>query len=147
MSEDKQPKGKRMAPAPRATAILPAVTSSVVTLPTPMRRRPQASGEAMFAAYHRTIASIGESQTAVASNFTAMALEMNRLAHANLTAASEGMAALFAATSLVDAIEIQLGLARRGLDAMVDGSAKLGEIGLRLANDAAKPMLEPFSGG
>ena len=101
----------------------------------------------MFAAYHRTIASIGESQTAVASNVTAMALEMNGLAHANLTAASEGMAALFGAKSLVDAIEIQLGFARRSLDAMVGGSAKLGEIGLRLANDAAKPMLEPFSAG
>jgi hypothetical protein len=147
MSEDKQPKGKRVAPAPRATAALPAMTSSVVTLPTPMRRRPPTGGEAMFAAYHRTIASIGESQTAVASNVTAMALEMNGLARANLTAASEGMAALFGAKSLVDAIEIQLGFARRSLDAMVGGSAKLGEIGLRLANDAAKPMLEPFSAG
>ena len=147
MSEDKQPKGKRVAPAPRATAALPAMTSSVVTLPTPMRRRPPTGDQAMIAAYHRTIASIGESQTAVASSVTALALEMNGLVRANLTAASEGMAALFAATSLVDAIEIQLGFARRSLDAMVGGSAKLGEIGLRLANDAAKPMLEPFSAG
>jgi hypothetical protein len=142
MSDDKETKAKRVTPAAKAA---PASTGSalVVTLPTPLRR--QAAGGAFFAAYHRMLASMSESQTAVASDVAAMALEMNGLARANLTAAGESVAAFFGARSLVDAVEIQLGFARRSLDAMVDGSAKLGEIGVRLANDAAKPILAPFT--
>jgi hypothetical protein len=46
----------------------------------------------------------------------------------------------------VDVVEIQIGFARRSLGAIVDGSTRLGELGLRLANTATKPVLGPFTG-
>ena len=82
---------------------------------------------------------------AVASDMTAMALEMSSLAASSLTAAGDGVAALLAARSLVDAVEAQLGFARRSIDAMAGGSTRVGELGLRLANDAAKSMLRPLT--
>jgi hypothetical protein len=142
MSDDKEPKVKRVPAVAKATPALPE-PASVVALPLPMRRR--APGDTFLATYQRMLTSMSESQSAVASDVTEMTLEMNGLALANLTAASESLAALFGAKSLVDAVQIQLGFARRSLDAMVDGSTKLGEIGLRLANDATKPMLTPLA--
>jgi hypothetical protein len=151
MSDEKQVRARRTPPpktaaksvaaplpVPKLAAPLPA-SNPVVVLPVPVRRQPGAEG--LYAAYQETLATIGESQTAIASDVAALALEMSGLARSNLTAATESMAALFGAKSLVEAVEIQLGFARRSLDAIATGSTRLGEIGLRLANEAAKPML------
>jgi len=156
MSDAKQSKAKRAVPTPRAAAepIVPALPkpAPMATLPVPMSRRPQGGPDKLVAdkfmtACQATLVSIGESQAAVASDVTAMVLAMNGLAHSNLTAAGDSVAALLTAGSLVGAVELQLGFARRGLDAMVGGWTRLGEIGLRLASDAAKPMLGPFAAG
>jgi hypothetical protein len=161
MSEDKQAKVKRAA-APKPTAE-PEVSAPpeaeaapiaalpepdpVVALPVPIRRRQPAAADKLLSACHATLVSICASQTAIASDVTAMALEIGSLTRSNLTATGDGVMALLGSRSFVDTVEIQLGFARRSLDAMVDGSTKLAEIGLRLANDAAKPMLRPFSAG
>ncbi|HVH77858.1 MAG TPA: phasin family protein [Stellaceae bacterium] len=102
---------------------------------------PQERADKLLNACRATLASIGASQAAIASDITAMALEVSGLARSNLTAAGDSMTALFQAKSLVDAVEIQFGLARRSLDAMVGGSTKIGEIGLHLMSEAAKPIL------
>ena len=174
MSANKQPKPKRAVPAakpkPEAVALpapvpmlpvlsaplrpaakpeavaLPAPAPTLPVLPAPLRRRPAIAGDTFLAACRTTLAAIGESQTAIATDVTTMALEMAGLARSNLTAAGEGVTALLGARSFADAMEIQLGLARRSLAAMVDGSTRLRELGLRLANDAAKPILAPFGG-
>jgi hypothetical protein len=151
MSDQKQVKPRRAAAAPASKAApAPAAPvlsepEPVVAPPAPARRRQESGAGGFFAACQVTLASLGEAQTAIASDFSAMALEISGLARSSLTAATDSAAALFAATSFGDAIEIQLGFARRSLDAMVDGSTKLGEFGLRLASDATKPMLRPFS--
>jgi hypothetical protein len=158
MSEEKQVRARRIASPPKAAAKPvaapePAVALSTplpvpepkIALPAPIRRQPQVGAEKLYAAYQETLARIGESQTAIASDVAALALEMSGLARSNLTAATESMTALFGAKSLVEAVEIQLGFARRSLDAIASGSTRLGEIGLRLANEAAKPMLPRLS--
>jgi hypothetical protein len=152
MSDDKQVKSRRVAQFPKAVpnptvSALP-VREPVVALPAPipMLRPQQAGADKLFAAYWETLASIGQAQAAMASNVTAIALEMSGLARSNLTAAGDSVAALFGAKSLADAVEIQLGFARRSLDAVAEGSTRLGEIGLCLANDAAKPVLGRFVG-
>jgi hypothetical protein len=161
MSEDKQARVKRtIAPKPAAepavsappeveavpAAVLPE-PEPVVALPVPTRRRQQTGADKMLNACHATLASICASQTAIASDMTALALEIGGLTRSNLTAAGDGVTALLGSRNLVDTLEIQLGFARRSLDAMADGSTRLTKIGLRLANDAAKPMLQPFSVG
>jgi hypothetical protein len=109
-----------------------------------MRRQKQV-GETFVTACQATLASIGASQSAVASDVRAMALEVTGIASSNLTAAGDSMTALLGAKSLTDAVEIQLNFARRCLDAFAEGSTRLGEIGIQLANDAAKPLLTPFA--
>jgi hypothetical protein len=177
MSEDKQPRIKRITvakpavTAPPETEAAPVETTPVeanpveanpveanpiaalpapepvVALPVPAPRRQQAGADKLLNACHATLASICASQTAIASDMTAMALEIGGLTRSNLTAAGDSVTALFGSRSLVDAVEVQLGFARRSLDAMVSGSTKLAEIGLRLANDSTKPMLGPFPAG
>jgi len=169
MSEDKQPKIKRIAapkpaaepvvsapseaemmpiaapPAPDPVAALPA-PEPVAALPAPIQHQQQTSADKLLNACHATLASICASQAAIASDMTAMALEIGGLTRSNLTAAGDSVTALLGSRSLVDTVEIQLGFARHSLDAMVGGSTKLAELGLRLANDATKPMLRPFPG-
>jgi hypothetical protein len=150
MSDDKPIKVRRVAPPPEATPV-PVIPSlpepkPKAALPAPMPRAARAGADKFFSAYQATLTSIGQSQAAIACDIAAMALEMSGQARSNLTAAGDSVAALLKAKSLVDAVEIQIGFARSSLDAIVDGSTRLGEIGLRLANDATKPMLGRFIG-
>ena len=160
MSEDKQSRVKRNAAAkPAAEPIVSAPPeveavpvaalpepAPIPALPAPMPRRQQAGADKLLNACQATLASFCASQTAIASDMTAMALEIGGLTRSNLTAAGDSVTALLGSRNLVDAVEIQFGFARRSLDAMLGGSTKLAEIGLRLANDAEAPVLRPFPG-
>jgi len=153
MSEVKRAKPKRSVRPPREApaqhaaepAALPA--EPIAGLSAPIVMRPRDGADGLLAACRATLASLGEAQQAVAADVRAMALEMSGLARSNLTAAGDGVTALLAAKTLADAVEIQLRFARRSLEAMADGSARLGEIGMRLASDAAKPVLGSFGVG
>jgi hypothetical protein len=68
------------------------------------------------------------------------------LARANLTAAGDSAAALAGARNLADAVQIQFGFARRSLEAMAASSARLIEIGARLASEASRPIVAPLTG-
>jgi hypothetical protein len=169
MSDEKQRKVKRAAPLPQMVSATAASTpearepiaapvaeaaetiaaalpqpATMAALPALVPELPRGA-DRYFAAYRATLASIGESQAAVASDMTAMALEMSGLTRATLTAAGDGMTAFLSARSFVDAVEAQLGFARRSLDMLAGGSTRLGELGLRLASDATKPALRPFA--
>jgi hypothetical protein len=163
MSDDRQFKAKRGFPpageptpaalppageaaAPPAPAALPPA-AAVEALPAPVRREVESGADKVFSAYWAAIASFSQSQRAVASDIAEMALEIGGLARGNMTAAGDSVAALCKARSMTDAVEIQLGFARRSLDALAAGSTRLGEIGLRLASDAAKPVLGRFVAG
>lgn len=150
MSDEKSAKPRAVKPGATAAGepaaeALPA-PPAVSTLPAPAAEQARTADDKLLKACHVAAASIGAAQSAVASDVTAMALEVNGMAHAGFAAAGDSVAALFRARSLADAVEIQLGLARRSLDTFVGGSARLGELGLRLANDAAKPVMAPFGG-
>ncbi|HXC28244.1 MAG TPA: phasin family protein [Stellaceae bacterium] len=117
-----------------------------VALPVPMPAPPRSS-ERWFAAYSATLASISESHAAIASDAAALSLEMTGLTQSYLTAAGDSVVAFFTARSLVDAVEAQLGFARRSIDMLGGGSNRLGELGLRLADDVAKPVFHSFAAG
>jgi hypothetical protein len=159
MSEARVSKAKQQMPRAKttnsATVALAAAGASpepvvavraaapVVALPQPPRRRAQGTAEDMFASYCGTMAAIGESQRVIASGVKALALEMSGMAHANLAAAGDSAAAMIGARSFADAVEIQLGFARRSLDSLLAGSARLSDIGARLASDASRPIVAP----
>jgi hypothetical protein len=156
MNNEKQARAKRGAPmpqtaaepvpaaeAPQATASAPEFEANPA-LPAPVPKM-ERGADSYFTAYRATLASFGESQMAVASDMTAMALEMSSLAASSLMAAGDGVAALLTARSPADAVEAHVVFARRSIDAMAGGSTRIGELGLRLANDAAKSMLRPVT--
>jgi hypothetical protein len=157
MSEDRKAEIRRaMSPVPAAPPAAPPAPEPapppphpepLAALPPPPPGRAQAEADRVLDACHAALASVAASQTAVAGDVTAMALELGGLTRANLTAAGDGVAALFRATSVVDALTIQLGIARRSLDAMAAGSTRLGEIGRHLADEAVKPLASRFSAG
>lgn len=168
MSDDRQGRAKRTAVRPvaseavndPATPPLPAPSAAPErprpetmpelpapeALPAPVAAAPQAGASSLVSAYQETLASLGRTQAAMVSDMAAAALEVGSQARSNLTAAGDSATALLKARSLGDAVEIQFGFARRSLDAMVASSTRLGEIGLRLANEAAKPVFGRFTG-
>jgi hypothetical protein len=147
MSDEKQAKTKHTTKADLPEVSAEALPEPVTALPLPMPRPQMTGAETFLASYRATLASIGEAQAAVASDVTAMALEVSGMARANLTSAGDSVTALLGARNFADAVEIQLGFVRRSLDMLAGGSTRLGEIGLRLASDAAKPVTRPFTAG
>ncbi|HWB52041.1 MAG TPA: phasin family protein [Stellaceae bacterium] len=131
------------APAAQPTGVQPADPTAL--LPPAAATEVQRQPDKLLELCQATLASIGASQTAIASDLTAMALELGEIARSNLTATGDSVTALTGARTMVDAVEIQLGLARRSLAAIATGSGRLSEIGLHLVSGAAKPFLAPLA--
>jgi hypothetical protein len=120
--------------------------AAVTTLPLPMRRVPQNTGDELFAACRATLASVGESQRAVATGVKALALEITGMAQASLTEAADSATALIRARNFADAVEIQFGFARRSFAALIAGSTRLSEIGTTLMSEISRPIVAPTHG-
>jgi len=153
MSESKDAKPKRPAPAaPAAVSAAssqtepapPKIPSAVVALPQLVQPRPRNPADEMIAVYRSAVEAIVESQRAFASGVNALALELAGMARAGITKTSDSAAALAGARNLTEAVEIQLGFAQRGIEAMLAGSARLSEIGVRLATEATRPIVAPL---
>ena len=82
-----------------------------------------------------------EAQAALARGFEAIAAEMTGMTRSGIAAASDAAIALLGARTFSEAVEINAGLARRGVDAVIGGSAKLSDIGVRAVSEASRPML------
>jgi hypothetical protein len=153
MSEAKASKTKRPAATPSApiAATQPAAQTvekivAATALPRPVHRSSQNAADQLLSVYRATVASVGESQRAVASGVTALALEMTGLAHTTLTEAGESAAALIHARNFADAVEIQFGFVRRSFASLIAGSTRLSEIGAQLASKASRPIVAPLGG-
>ncbi len=81
-----------------------------------------------------------EAQAALARGFEQAAIEMTGMSRSGLTAASNAAIALLGARTLAEAVEINAGLARRGVDTIIEGSAKLSEIGVKAVAEASQPV-------
>ena len=82
-----------------------------------------------------------ESQSALSRGFEAVATEVTGMARSGFTVATEAARAMLGARTFAEAIEINAGFARRSFDAMIGGTAKLSEIGVKAATDASLPIL------
>jgi resuscitation-promoting factor RpfA len=85
-----------------------------------------------------------EAQAAFAHGFEEIASEMSGMTRSGIAAASEAAVALLSARTFAEAVEINAGLVRRGVDAMIDGSTKLSEIGVAALTEASRPILSRF---
>jgi hypothetical protein len=116
--------------AAEAVAVAPPMRESA---PLPAR----ANGEDPLAA-------LMESQAAVARGVAAISVEMAGMARSGFDTASRTATDLLAVKTLSEAIGLSTGFARRSFEEMVAGSAKLSEIGLRIASEASQPFLAHF---
>ena len=87
---------------------------------------------------------LAEAQAALAEGFERIANEMSGLTRLSLSAASEAAVALLGARTFAEAVEINAGLARRNVDAIVEGSARLSELGVAAMTEASRPILTRF---
>ena len=82
-----------------------------------------------------------EAQAVLARGFEEIAVEVTGMTRSGLTAAADATLALFGVRTFSEAVEINAALGRRGVNAMIEGSARLSEIGGNAVSDAARPIL------
>ena len=70
-----------------------------------------------------------------------IAVEVTVLTRSGMAAAADAGLALLGVRTISEAVEINASLARRGVDAMIEGSARLSEIGVKAVSEASRPIL------
>jgi hypothetical protein len=84
---------------------------------------------------------LAQAQAALTRGLEEAAVEMTGMTRGGLTASTDAALALLGARSFAEIVEINVGLARRGVDVMIEGSARLSEIGAKAVADASRPLL------
>jgi hypothetical protein len=130
-----------LAPTPTETSPKPA-PPSVAAAP-----RHAAPADDVFAYGQQAWAALAEAQAAAARGFEALVGEINTLTRSEMAAATNSATAMLGVKTLAEAVEVNLGYARRSFDALIGSSAKLSEIGVKAAADASRPILTRFGSG
>jgi hypothetical protein len=130
----------------RAPSVAPPVSTPAEA---PARRAPSAVAPAAGKLVDSAVDSwsaVAESQAAFARGFEEIAVEMAGMTRAGIRAASDAAVALVGVRTFSEAVEINARLARREVDAMIEGSAKLSEIGVKAVGEASRPMVSQIGG-
>ena len=121
--------------APVATVAAPPSVGALVAA------AKNASGEEVADFGREVFAAIVQSQTAVARGLEALSVEMTGLAISGIDAATRTATDMLGVKTLADAIEVNAGFTRSSFEAVVGGSGKLSELGMKLATEASQPIL------
>ena len=73
--------------------------------------------------------------------------EINTLTRSEIAAVADSATAMLGAKTFAEAVEVNLGYARRSFDALIGSTAKLSEIGVKTAADASRPIVTRFGSG
>ena len=123
------------------------VAAPVATVAAPQRvdtlavAAKKASGEEVADFGREVFAAFVQSQTALARGLEAMSVEVTGLAISGIDTATRTATDMLGVKTLSDAIEVNAGFTRSSFDALVGGSAKLSELGMKLATEASQPIL------
>ena len=98
------------------------------------------SGEVPGDFGREVFAALVQSQTAVARGLEALSAEAAGMAISGIDAAARAASEMLRVKTLSDAIEVNTGFTRNSFDALVGGSAKLSELGVKLATEASHPI-------
>jgi hypothetical protein len=93
------------------------------------------------------LAALVQSQTAVARGLDALSTEWAGLARRGIDAAAHAATGMLAVKTFSQAIEVNAGFTRSGFDALIGHSAKLSELGAKLAAEASQPILAQLRNG
>jgi len=92
----------------------------------------------------QNFAALIDVQTALARGLETLSAEITGLALAGVDAAARTATDALSVKTIADAIEVNAGFTRRSFDALIVGSAKLSEAGLKVAAEAWHPLLTHF---
>jgi hypothetical protein len=92
-------------------------------------------------------AALAQSQAALARGLEALSAEMAGLALSGIDVLARTATKLLAVKTLSDAIEVNAGFTCSSLETLVGGSAKLSELGVKLAAETSQPFLGQFARG
>jgi hypothetical protein len=86
-----------------------------------------------------------EAQAVLARGFEEIAVELTGMTRSSIASVMDAAVALVGARTFSEAVDIHAGLARRGVDAMIEGSARLSEIGVKAISESGRPVLSRLS--
>jgi hypothetical protein len=92
-------------------------------------------------------AALAESQAALARGIEALSAEMAGLALSGMNVLARTATKLFAVKTLSDAIEVNAGFTCSSFETLVGGSAKLSELGVKLAAETSEPLFGQLARG
>jgi hypothetical protein len=104
---------------------------------------PRAADE-LCALGRAALAAFAESQAVLARGFADLGAEITALTQSELAAAARTATRLLAVRTLSDAMMLQTDYIRTRLDAAATGSARLSNLGVKLATEAAEPLVTQF---
>jgi hypothetical protein len=135
-------------PAETAPAVPP-----VTALPEPLAAPPSAKSapaadiaapDDMLAYGRQSWAALAEAQAATARGFEALVGEMTNFTRSEMAAAANTATAMLGVKTFAEAVEVNLGFARRSFDAVIGSAARLSEIGAKAAAETSRPILSRF---
>ena len=127
-----------------AAAATAAPTPSIGALPpAPKSANPDFPGHFQGDA----AAALAQSQAALARGLEAMSAEMAGLALSGMNVLARTATKLLAVKTLSDAIEVNAGFTCSSLETLVGGSAKLSELGVKLAAETSQPLFGQLARG
>jgi hypothetical protein len=132
-----------------APADVPAFAVAPAAVPAP-EQQPSAEGPApsdigQFG--QEAFAALAESQAAVARGLEAMSDEMAGLTRSGIDIAARTATEMLGVKTLSDAFKINVLFARNAFDSLLDGSAKLSGLGVKLAAESSRPILTQLGQG
>jgi hypothetical protein len=126
---------------PSQVVVPAAIFMAPPTVETLAGRATSASSEDFAEFGGEAFAAFVQSQTAVARGLEALSAELTGLAFSRIDAAARAATDMLAVKTLSDAIEVNAGFTRSSFEALFGGSAKLSELGAKLAAEASQPIL------
>jgi Phasin protein len=135
-------KPEEAAPDIAAAAITPA------PLPDTAARAAEISPPEDLAQFGRdAFAALTQSQAALARGIEALSVEMAGIALSGIDTATRTATKMLGVKTLSDAIDVNTGFTCSSLDTLVGSSAKLSELGVKLAAETYQPFLTQFGKG
>jgi hypothetical protein len=93
------------------------------------------------------LAALAESQAAMARGLEAMSDEMAGLTRSGIDIAARSATEMLGVKTLSDAFKVNALYARDSLDSLLDGSAKLSGLGIKLVAESSRPILTQLGQG
>lgn len=154
-STDPLPEAEKPVKSP-AEALISVPAENLVNVATPIAppsvealagSAERASSEDLADLGRDTFAALVQSQTAMARGLEALSAELAGLALSGIDATARTATDMLAVKTLSDAIEVNAAYTRSSFVALVGSSAKLSELGAKLAAEASQPILSQLGKG